>query len=203
MNDADVRKEVVEALLRDGYSVEVLSGGRGSPRYSRFAATKDGVRRVCYTKVTQGGRIHVPREPDGTYPALEGVDWILHAKHDDTGIDVTVFDVETLRERFDMNQRSLEGRGMGHIPSWINPDYEPGWRLVGSGFKDKALWTLRIPFQIEQKDLPLLSGGKPSQLSMPKGIPSQVGLLDQVKGLIAQHMGVPVEKIELDIRVKG
>ncbi len=81
---------------------------------------------------------------------------------------------------------------MEHIPSWLSPEFEEGWRFTGSGFAERAEWTIRIGVGSDDGESaePLNDGSKGS------------GVMNRVKAMLSEHLGVPPEFIEIDVRVK-
>ncbi len=90
---------------------------------------------------------------------------------------------------------SKEKEGKAHIPSWINPELEESWRFVGSGFGDKALWRETVPLISEPEAT--APTPEPSATTSP-----EMGIMDRIKIMLSEHMGVRPDFIEVDVRVK-
>jgi hypothetical protein len=203
MDEAAVREQIVELLEQKGYVVRSTAAGSGVPRNSRLEVSKDGRSISCCVKMSDGGRIHFERQNDGTYKVLSDVEWVIHATPAPDGIAVSAFKADRVREAFDANYSVLLQRKRSHIPMWVNPAYEPGWRQTGSGFEVDALWREVIS--------PKGPGGAAIPAPAPPGPKSDTSypgsnstnLVDELKAIAAARLGILPSSIEIDIRFKG
>lgn len=201
ISDSAAREAVVKHLTDEGYEVINTASGSGVPAWSRLELSRKNETLRCAVKVTTGGRISFTREEDGTYPVLDEVDWVIHVHRlaEPNRLVVSAFDADTVRAAFEANHSSKLKHGKAHIPSWLSPAKESGWRFVGSGFEAQALWKQTISFDgafnpSDQKDG---IEGENEHRREDKGI------IDQIKSLLASHMQISPDQIEIDIRVRS
>lgn len=202
VKDDDIRMAVVKLLEEKGYKVRNTASGSGVPKFSRVEIEKGAEKLACVIKTTTGGRISFTRAPDGTYFVLGDADRVIHAwrnADDPTKIRVSMFDKATVLKAFEANHKAKAERGMEHIPSWISPWPEEGWRFTGSGFKDEALWSEMI--SIGEVETVTTSAPIPSHPSS-EDPSSEIGIMDRIKAMLSEHLGVRPELIEIDVRVK-
>jgi hypothetical protein len=188
----EIRLAVVRLLEKKGYGVVNAASGSGIPKFSRIIIEKGDERLDCVIKTTTGGRISFTRAEDGTYLVLRDADRVIHARRspvDPSKVHATMFDKATVVEAFEANHNAKIDRGMEHIPSWVNPAPEAGWRRTGSGFQSKALWSETVA---------LSPTGDVTTISSVR----EHGIMERVKAILAEHMGVRPELIEIDVRVK-
>lgn len=202
IKDDEIRMAVVRLLEGKGYKVTNTASGSGVPKFSRVEIEKGAERLACAIKTTTGGRISFTRAPDGNYFVLSDVDRVIHAwrsADDPTKIRVTMFDKATVLQAFEANHKAKAERGMEHIPSWLNPEPQEGWRFTGSGFKDKALWSETISV----REAETASSVTATPADTPStGPSSEPGIMDRIKEMLSEHLGVRAELIEIDVRVK-
>lgn len=189
LEDHDVRMAAVQSLEAKGYKVKNAASGSGVPAYSRVSIEKDGKLGSCAIKVTTSGRIRFARAEDGTYDVLRDSDYVIHALRDrERGrIVLSMFDARTIADAFEENHAELVRRGKTNLPQWLNPRFESGFRFVGSGYGDKALWSETVEGD----------GGE-----APPEEREEPGIMDQIKRMLAEHLKVDPSKIEVDVRVK-
>lgn len=201
MDQAAIREAVVKLFQRKGYSVQSLSGGQGVPRNSRLAVARAGESKTLSVKLSEGGRISYTRNEDGTYKVLSEVDEVIYVRPENEGyITVAAFARNDVIGAFEANFRALEEHGMAHIPSWVNPTFESGWRLTGSGFGTKALWQERVDLDGQA------AGSADSPLHPPleeNTTTGQGNIMERVRGMLSAHFGVPVSDIEIEVRIKA
>lgn len=199
----EVREAVVRILEEKGYEVRDVSSGSGVPKLSRLEIAKDGDKVICAVKITtyRQGRISFTRNPDGTYKVLSDSDRVIYAcpaADDDTAVTVSVFDGTTVTHAFDANFEARKGTDQESLPMWLSPKLEPGQRFIGSGFQDEALWS---------EVAPLAGQADASATPKPPPLPSEedaqsVGIMERVKIMLSEHMGVRPDQLEVDVRVK-
>jgi len=189
-----LRTAVVRLLNIKGYSVEDISKGSGVPKLSRLEVMKGEEKLTCVVKTTTSGRISFTREDDGTYKVLKDVDGVIHAHpKSTTEVNVTFFDRTTVQKAFEKNWNALQEDGKEHLPIWVNPEWEEGRRLTGSGFMDEAVWTETL--SLSQED----ESEYPS--TTPDGTAGG-GIMDHIKKMLSEHMGVRPDQLEIDVRVR-
>lgn len=202
LNDLAARKAVVGLLERKGWSVADAATGSGVPKFSRIVMERNGDKVACAIKVTSSGRIRFSRKDDGGFYVLDEVDQVIHvwrfADSGRTRLVLSAFDVSVVIEAFAANHAEKVKQGQEHIPSWVSPNFEKGWRFAGSGFQSKALWSETIdpgpPMPVAEK--------ASSEPRLPAPTDHTVGIMDRIKTMLSQHMGVRAELIEIDVRVK-
>jgi hypothetical protein len=190
-----IRRAVVRLLQHKGYAVRNIGSGSGVPKWSRVQIAKDGESFTCAIKTTTSGRISFTRASTGSYNVLSDVDRVIHGRPvpEDSGkIRISMFDSATVIQAFDANHKAKVEHGMEHIPSWISPELEAGWRFTGSGFQKKALWSEVVVLGESEVDEHTETGSSTSE----------VGIMDRIKQMLSEHMGVRPELIEIDVRVK-
>ncbi|MGO4705856.1 hypothetical protein AB4072_08780 [Microvirga sp. 2MCAF38] len=201
IKDDDIRLAVVRLLEEKGYTVTNTASGSGVPRYSRVIVEKGREKLACAIKTTTGGRISFTRAPDGSYFVLSDADRVIHAcrsQDEPSKVRISMFDKSTVLDAFEANHKAKVERGREHIPSWVNPEYEDGWRLTGSGFQEKALWSETVEVS-GSKAANSATSTSSAALAEPSHEP---GIMERVKAMLAEHMGVQPELIEIDVRVK-
>lgn len=169
------------------------------PKLSRLEIKKGADTKTVAVKVSTAGRISFHRDDDGKYPVLGEVDLVIHAQpvpDDPDNVRLMAFDRDTVIQAFEENHSSLAAHGMGHIPHWINPVAEPkaGWRLTGSGFGKKALWTAVTPIVAPASTA---SPSPEPTASAPAG-----GIMDRIKQMLADHMGVAPDDLLVEVHLK-
>lgn len=197
--NAALRQVGVRLLKQRGFTVTNEARGSGSPPFSRLAAIKGGERMIVVQKVVtkQQGRIHfTPEKDDGSWKALSGATHVLHVWRDPNSsqlVRVSLFAAKTVIDAFDENLTAKISHGVEDAyPCWISPEREDGWRFAGSGFGKHALWSQTVPL-----DLPEDSAPSPTSIGS-----STTGIVDRMKNMLSEHMGIRPELIEIDIRIK-
>lgn len=200
IEDSEVRAAVVRLLEAKGYGVENTASGSGVPRFSRIKIAKGSETLSCAVKVTTGGRISFTRAANGSYHVLSDVDCVIHAhrpEEEPTKVVVTMFDKNTVVAAFEANHAAKAAHGMEHIPSWVNPDFEDGWRFTGSGFRDKALWCESVSASADKQEGE--AKGTPSEDRAPD---NDASFMEMIKRRLAERMGVSADKIEIEVKVR-
>lgn len=205
-NDKEIRHAVVTCLEAEGFAVTSQPGGQGARDLSRIRIVKGSEALICAIKTSTSGRISFVRDTDGSYKVLDQVDRVIHAHpmtNDPSKIAISMFDRATVRKAFDQNYRALTDHSMGHIPSWVNPEPETGWRQAGSGFKNEALWrkTITIASGTDARAGHLAWGAGDVELNptVPE-IPVSPLSMKQAKEGLAAMFGVSPDKIEITIK---
>ena len=202
-----LRGAVTRLLQEKGYTVRDVSSGSGVPKLSRLEIADGREKLTCAVKITTTpqGRISFTRNPDGTYKVLSDNDRVVYvrpAAGDETKVFIAMFDAVTVRQAFDANFAARKGTDQEDLPMWLSPELEPGRRFIGSGFEGKALWYEVRPLS-EQI-------GESAAGQQPKTPPSPttgegeaaVGIMDRIKTMLSEHMGVRPDQLEVDVRVK-
>ena len=81
---------------------------------------------------------------------------------------------------------------------------EHGWRLAGSGFIDHAIWSELISLDTGRADQTPTSAPHKSVMkteSISDG-PDAVGVMDRIKTILSEHMGVRPQQIDIEVRIK-
>ena len=201
--EGEMRAAVARHLRSKGYEVIDLSAGSGVPKLSRIQIERGTEKLTCAVKTTTGGRISFTRNADGTYKVLSEVDRVIHVTplaDDEAMVRVSMFDSARVLTAFEQNHAALNADGKGHLPAWLNPDHEPGPRFVGSGYGKDALWSEVVPVSTGPAD----HAGQPSTTegSALPGSETTSGIMDRIKMMLSQHMGVRPDQLEIDVRVR-
>lgn len=187
--DEEVRARVTKILEAKGYAVEAVGSGSGVPRTARLKLTSpEGATHRCVVKVTSSGRISFPYR-DGKWTPLHQMDFVAYAHAQADGkLRVQFFRREVLEGAFNVLREVLAAKGKEHIPHWLAPFHEDGERFTGSGFGDKADWTIDID--------PEALAVSPPSVSLSEAI-------DQAKEIIAQALGRSAHEIDLTVAFRS
>jgi hypothetical protein len=202
----DLRVAAIRALEEKGYTVRDVSSGSGVPKFSRLEIA-DGQRKLtCAVKITttNQGRISFTRNTDGTYKVLSDSDQVVYvssAADDETEVLVAMFDAATVKQAFDANFNARKDTDQEDLPMWLSPEFEPGQRFVGSGFQGKALWSEVRPLSCQNGD-PVAAEQPTTLTSTAGGGETAIGIMDRIKAMLSEHMGVRPDQLEVDVRVK-
>lgn len=195
----DMRAAVCRLLEDKGYSVTDYAKGSGVPKLSRLLIKKGSDSFKCSVKTTSTGRISYTREDDGRYKVLSDVDRVIHvcSTADQPGqIRVAMFSKEVVVKAFEKNYTMLDSKGRGHLPLWVDADEDFSPRVVGSGFIRDAIWVEFVP---------ILASSKNMRAELPASdLPevNQGGVMAKIKLMLAEHMGVSADQLEVDVHVK-
>lgn len=195
-SEGKMRLVAADLLRSKGYTVKDIAAGSGVPKLSRLELTNGDETLTCAVKTTISGRIRFIREDDGTYKVLDDVDRVLHVHplSDNSGrIRISMFTRETVRTAFEQNRAALEEEGKGHLPTWLNPEHEEGLRFVGSGFGSDILWS----------EVVSLSGHlEGAEAQSPSEDINDGSIMERIKAMLSEHMGVRPDQLEIDVRVR-
>jgi hypothetical protein len=148
MTENEARRTAVRLLESEGYEISDVTRGQGRPRLSVVELKKKGSRQLCSIKVADksvNGRISYPFQ-DGKFTVLCDVDLVLHVHPTmDGSIHATMFSKASVLAAFEKGRKALVDAGKEHLPVWVSPVPESGWRQVGSGFGQHALWEKTVP----------------------------------------------------------
>jgi hypothetical protein len=202
------REAAILLLKKKGYRITDISEGQGVPKWSRVQIENGpGSTQTCLIKTSTSGRISFTRETDGTFKFLRDADRVLHVHTPadrPTEVRISMFDKATIVDAFEANHKALVARKMDHIPSWVNPEPEDGWRQTGSGFIRKAKWSEAVPLPPPSASPRVLPSAslEPSVSDASTEATNQSGIMERIKIMLSEHMGVRPELIEIDVRVK-
>lgn len=205
-HETQLRCAVVALLEEKGFTVRDVSSGSGVPRLSRLEIADKQQKLTCAVKITtmSHGRISFTRNPDGRYKVLSDSDRVIYAKSDaddNTRVSIAMYDAATVQQAFDANFQARRGTEREDLPMWLSPDPETGERFIGSGFREKALWS----------EVRTLSGSSADIIETEQPIvPSDstaedngaTGIMSEIKTMLSEHMGVRPDQLEIDIRVR-
>ena len=186
---------VVHDILRRRYGKLTLLSGQGIARGERVEFTMGGKPVCCVIKTSTGGRISFGRRDDGTWSGLDDADVIVivapRALDEDVHF-VSMFDRDTMKEVFDLNQAAQVKADMGKLPNWIAPFHEKGRgpRGTGDGFGARAKWTEPLT--------PAREPTRPSEDDRKQPVRSLT--IAEAKEGLAKAFGVPVDAVEITIR---
>ncbi|MDD7973919.1 hypothetical protein [Roseinatronobacter alkalisoli] len=204
---ANLRGAAIRAIEEKGHTVRDVSSGSGVPKLSRLEITNGQEKLTCAVKITTHpqGRISFTRSHDGTYKVLRDSDRVVYvcpAASDETKVFIAMFDAATVKRAFDVNFAARKGTDQEDLPMWLSPELEPGQRFIGSGFREKALWSEIIPMpdQIDES----AAGDQPTTPLPPTAGEGEtaMGIMDRIKAMLSGHMGVRPDQLEIDVRVK-
>lgn len=198
ISESKMRSAAVEYLEAEGYTVRDISSGSGVPKLSRLELKKGPEFLKCAVKTTAKGRISFARDDEGHFKVLDGFDLVLHVQPviDETGVTaicLSLFSKERVLEAFEQNYAALQEDENSHLPSWLSPTYEEGRRFIGSGFGKDALWSEIVAISD-------ISGGLKNGSSEDDG--EELGVMDHIKAMLSDHLGVRPDQVEVDVRVK-
>lgn len=208
--EANARRDAIRILQERGYEVQDVSAGTGVPKLSRLLLKKDGNQSVCIVKYTSTGRIHFVYD-NGIFKTLEDADLVLHvhgSKSAEDPILMSLFEQSTVRRAFQEAHSALKKADQDHLPIWLNPEFEEGLRFTGSGFKDKAVWAEKVQPTLIKADDYANEGVVESVESQAKSHAveyerdEELGIMDRIKVMLSEHMGVRPDQLEVDVRVR-
>jgi hypothetical protein len=198
-------KPTVETKMRDaaarllrskGYSVTDTSQGSGVPKNSRLELRKGGEKLVCSVKTSTGGRISFVKNDHGEFKVLKDVGLVLHCqpitKQGVESMRVSLFEQKTVLKAFEENVTAMVAEGNEHLPVWLNPEPEEGTRFTGSGFGTEAIWRETVPISLFEKY-------KEEQSEQEV---ETTDVLGDIKSMISERLGVRLDRLEIDIRIK-
>lgn len=204
----NLRGAVIGLLEEKGYTVRDVSSGSGVPKLSRLEIA-DGQRKLtCAVKITTTiqGRISFTRNPDGTYKVLSNSDLVVYAcpaaDDDEAKVFIAMFDAATVKRAFDANFNAREGTAQEDLPMWLSPEPEPGQRFIGSGFQDKAVWSEVRSLSGQSGDPTVAEPSLAKPFPVAAGGETAMGIMERIKAMLSQHMGVRPDQLEIDVRVK-
>lgn len=203
VDDAAATRDRIVKFLTDelGYDVKDISRGSGVPKKSRLELQKDGKSSTCVVRTTEGGRIHFRYENDGRYDVLSDVDYVIHVKTaDPSALEVSMFKRDDILDAFAINRASLEASGQAHLPQWLNPEKEAGKRFEGSGYAGKAIWRQSISKAVAQSNSAALETENGQVQERPAEPES---FMEKITREIAEHLGVPRERIEVSVTFRS
>lgn len=205
---SELRGAVIRHLEEKGYTVRDVSSGSGVPKLSRLEISDGKSTLTCAVKITTSvqGRISFTRNPDGTYKVLSDSDRVVYAcpadVSDATKVSIAMFDATTVKQAFDTNFNARKGTDQEDLPMWLSPDLEPGQRFVGSGFKDKAIWFEARSLSDESNDPATTEHSTTPQPASTEEAEAAMGIMERIKKMLSEHMGVRPDQLEVDVRVK-
>lgn len=204
---SELRVSVIRLLREKGYTVQDVSSGSGVPKLSRLEIADGQGKLTCAVKITTTpqGRISFTRSPDGTYKVLSDSDRVVYvcpAAGDEAKVFIAMFDAVTLKQAFDANFAVRKGTDQEDLPMWLSPELEPGQRFIGSGFQQKALWSEVRPLSDQIGES--AAGEQPTTPPPPTAgeVETAIGIMDRIKAMLSEHMGVRPDQLEVDVRVK-
>lgn len=203
---SELRSAVIRLLKEKGYTVRDVSSGSGVPKLSRLEIADGRGKLTCAVKITTKpqGRISFTRSPDGTYKVLSDSDLVVYAcpAADEAKVTISMFDAATVKQAFDANFAVRKGTDREDLPMWLSPELEPGQRFIGSGFQEKARWSEVRPLS-DQLDEAAVGGQPATPPSSTAGEgEATIGIMDRIKAMLSEHMGVRQDQLEIDVRVK-
>jgi hypothetical protein len=182
---------VVHEILRRRYGTLTLLSGQGIARGERVAFMIDGKRFRCVIKTSTGGRISFGHR-DNKWSGLDDSDVVVIVAPrapDEDAHYVSMFDRDTMKEVFELNQAAQVKAGMGDLPNWIAPFHEEGRGLrgTGDGFGIRANWTE-----------PLNPTSAPPEEARKQSVRGLT--IAEAKAGLAKAFGVPADAVEITIR---
>jgi hypothetical protein len=188
-SEEEIRQLAIGVLKSKGLSVSMIGFGSGVPKSSRLALIKPGQSTAsCVVKVTTSGRVSFPYK-DGKWTPLHLMDFVLYTyARDDGKVRLQMFKREVVEKAFDTLRHSLSQKGMEHIPHWLAPYHEEGERFIGSGFGDKAEWTVELNAE---------------EVSKPTAPASLSDAIELAKGIIGSALGRPASEIDLTVSFRS
>mgnify|MGYP003631682317 FL=1 len=191
------RQAAIQIMQKKGFEVGDVSSGTGVPKNSRLEVTDSEGTYYCIMKYTSSGRIHFVRDGAG-FKVLDDSDFILivHAPSEEAKlVKIQLFRRNTIERAFNTAASALDEEKQGHVPIWLSPELEEGVRFTGSGFKDQAIWTEEVPLNFSSK---MVESEEPALTK----VEADIGIMERVKNMIAIHVGVEPNQIEVDVKIK-
>lgn len=203
ISSAEIRKKVFEVILGKYSEVKDCSSGTGVPKYSRLewkmgSEVKKAV--VKLSSLNSKGRISFPEKDDGSFSVLHEVDFVIYARPlSDDAVSVHLYDQADILEAFQVSRAALQAEGgKSGFQIWLSPEKEKATRFAGSGYISKAIWI---------EDVKLSEAVKPVEIQdhdvseVPNA--ESKGKFLEAKQIVANALGVSIEQVEIEVRVKG
>jgi len=209
MDQGKIRAKIFEWLRQhyDVKEVKDLSSGSGVPKLSRLEVLEVGAAgaRLRYAVKISGnsGRISFSRESTGTWKLLSEVDRVLYgfvSRDNPNTLQIKVFSQSTILNAFESTYLELEKQGQAHLPIWLSPRREEGHRFFGSGFEDQAITETTLELHLDET--PEKSDEESGEKTSRANTKGELGIMEHVKELLAEHIGVDPKKIEIEIRIR-
>lgn len=167
------------------------------PKSSRIVMTHETSPELsCLIKVTSTGRISFTYDvANNRWFHLSDTDHMLYAHIREDGLlRLQMFKRSVIETAFSKLHVALESRGKAHIPHWLSPIREEGYRFEGSGFGADADWTIESD----------LDGGPNIDAATPTFSPkNRSAAVQEAKEIIAAALGLSVSDIELTISIRS
>jgi hypothetical protein len=195
-----LREAVTATLEGRGYAVRPIVG-RGQPVGVLLELTKGGQRQTCVVKTTRDRDIgFVWDKEKRRWATLASADLVAIGSVDDkntpTKIEVYLLEATAVRDDFNktLKARITAGHAIEDVTVWLPIDRRNSTApsYVGSGFKEKALWSAVID--------PALDTEEPLQAAEAPPLPSLRLSMAEAKPALAAYYGVSPEAVEITIR---
>jgi len=197
-------KTAHEWLLDGGYKIEDVSSGQGVPKGSRLKIEKSGEELSCVIKYSENsGRISFTRMEDGVWKVLSEFNrvlYVFHSPNDPNRVQILLFDNKTLLNAFESTFIALQKEEKYGYEIWLSPEKENGTRFLGSGYIDQAIDRAYVPLNHFKEQASNEQAALKASDSKASG---NGGIMDEIKTMLASHLGVNAESIEIEVKIKS
>jgi hypothetical protein len=204
------RKVLVEvaktALISLGYT---LGASLKVPGAHTFQANLRGTSTRIGIKTCADRWLSIPRDGKGGYGLLSAVDQVLVVAFDDwqdpNRIQIYLFDPEVITKKAAKAYAEAERLGLKGL-QWLPLDEDVSRRPItaqaaGAGLKHDARLIFDEPIEWTESSSKVADTPAPVRTE-PASSNTELGIMDRIKSMLSEHLGVRTELIEVDVRVK-
>jgi hypothetical protein len=156
--------------------------------------------------------LSIPRDGKGGYGLLSAVDQVVVVGFDDwqnpNRIQIYLFDPEVITKKADKAYAEADRTGLKGL-QWLPLDEGVSRRPItaaaaGGGLKHDAQLIFDEPIEwTELSSTVSTVADTPASLPTESASPDpELGIMDRIKAMLSEHLGVRAELIEVDVRVK-
>jgi hypothetical protein len=207
------RKTLVEVakagLISLGYK---LGASLKVPGAHTFRASLEGKSIRIGIKTCADRWLSIPRDGKGGYGLLSAVDQVVVVAFDDwqdpNRIQIYLFDPEVITKKAAKAYAEADRMGLKGL-QWLPLDEDVSRRPVtaqaaGGGLKHDARLIFNEPIEWTElsSKVAIIADTPTAILTESASSNPELGIMDRIKTMLSEHLGVRTELIEVDVRVK-